>query len=764
MGAADKATVAIIGPEEQTVGTLQIQVLPNTKLLGTLLDFQQADGWDRSLEPVQIMEAQEYLYQIDLDDRDQPYRVTISQPDIFEPDDQGGRRGRIRPRLHTGALHVQLFIDDALVGRFSLEVRSAKLDYLKHYRWMLENIEKEFAEIVMERFAATEQRFEVQTDASAATLYQRFAFLQSLLASENFDAAIQQVLGRPHRLWVTEEEHRAPGRGVPSNSAVARQMASGGPRVPWPNGRLSHIPSEFLVQRTVETLDTPENRFVKFVLTQWLDVALRIEQALARDKESAPVLRGRRESKAVIEQLSQLLAADLFDEVGPMDYFPAGSQVLQRRAGYREMFRFYVQSEAAAALRWQGADDVYSAGQKNVAALYEFWAYLQLANVVEELCEEFHRDELVEVQPDGMGIALRRGWQKPLSGTLTRHNRRLQLDLYFNRTFSQGDSWTLPMRPDCSLHIIPCEGDHAPFQDVWVHFDAKYKVDHLFDLFGRVPEGQGGTEAYLKEEEETEAKKGTPIHADLLKMHAYKDAIKRSAGSYVLYPGLDNPKEPYIAYHEILPGLGAFPLRPTDTDKAEGTDSLRDFLTKVLDHVATQHTQHERSRYWMTEAYERQAPVLAPAPAAPFVKQPPADTVVLLGFVKSEAHRQWINEQKLYNLRADGRRGAVDQRSPELGAQLVVLYSETLDFVEVWFVKGGPVTVTKTGMEDLGYPQPGGEIYHCLTLQPVDTAAWPVRLTPAWIMSVRQNVAKAGEYGAPVAATWLDVIRFKPIS
>ena len=89
----------------------------------------------------------------------------------------------------------------------------------------------------------------------------------------------------------------------------------------------------------------------------------------------------------------------------------------------------------------------------------------------------------------------------------------------------------------------------------------------------------------------------------------------------------------------------------------------------VLDHVATQHTQHERSRYWMEQAFEREAPVLAPAPAAPFVKQPPADTPVLLGFVKSEAHRQWIIEQKLYNVRADGRRGTVEERSPGLSGR-----------------------------------------------------------------------------------------------
>jgi hypothetical protein len=129
--------------------------------------------------------------------------------------------------------------------------------------------------------------------------------------------------------------------------------------------------------------------------------------------------------------------------------------------------------------------------------------------------------------------------------------------------------------------------------------------------------------------------------------------------------------------------------------------------------------------------------------------------------VKSEPHRHWIHEQKLYNVRADGRSGAIEAQSPVLGAQLVLLYSNTLNFVEVWSVKAGPFTVTRTGMEDMGYPNPGGDIYYCFVLQPVDAAAWSAELTPAWIMNVKQQVDPSADDGAPVPATWLDIIRFR---
>ena len=89
---------------------------------------------------------------------------------------------------------------------------------------------------------------------------------------------------------------------------------------------------------------------------------------------------------------------------------------------------------------------------------------------------------------------------------------------------------------------------------------------------------------------------------DLAKMHAYKDAIRRSAGAYVLYPG--NSAEQSTQYHEILPGLGAFSLKPGHDDAAIGSIAVRSFINDVLKHVSVQVSQHERARFWMNRAYD----------------------------------------------------------------------------------------------------------------------------------------------------------------
>src|SRR5207237_3509490 len=95
-------------------------------------------------------------------------------------------------------------------------------------------------------------------------------------------------------------------------------------------------------------------------------------------------------------------------------------------------------------------------------------------------------------------------------------------------------------------------------------------------------------------EDEEQEGLGVSRRDDLLKMHAYRDAIRRSAGAYVLFPGTSTPRS-FREYLELIPGLGAFPLRPGDDS---GRAALRRFIDDVLLHAADQATAEERKRFW----------------------------------------------------------------------------------------------------------------------------------------------------------------------
>ena len=112
---------------------------------------------------------------------------------------------------------------------------------------------------------------------------------------------------------------------------------------------------------------------------------------------------------------------------------------------------------------------------------------------------------------------------------------------------------------------------------VHVHFDAKYRVQNIAELFGPIDDDL--------EETRSEERRGTYRRADLLKMHAYRDAIRRSEGAYVIYPGATSTPTAFKGFHEILPGLGAFALKPGGDGQPAGIQHLSRFLDEVIAHL-----------------------------------------------------------------------------------------------------------------------------------------------------------------------------------
>lgn len=753
MGATNRVTVDVYDAQGRHTGRLTVALPGKAEAGGNpapLVDLRHDPARDPALEPLQLVEDGEYRYTF-CPLVPTPAPIRLDPEDLFSPDGADWLSGRLRPGFATGTMAVTIRTGAQELGRVAFEVRSRKLDYVSQYRWMLADIADCLAALVMERFAATEQRFASAAGASAQTLYQQFAFLKGLFSGSAFAAAIQQIRAYPHRAWVEETELRRPGQPIPVGAGALRHLQRPGPRVPWPGlgapAPLPTLPAWLPVTRTAESLDTPENRFVKFALQRWRGFTAAVEQALRKEAASAPVQRGLREVQAVQGELNAILAAEVFAGVGDLTYFPASSPVLHQRAGYRDLYRAYIQFEAAALLTWDGGADVYGAGQRDVATLYEYWVFFQLVRVLERLCQrEFDRTRLLERRPDGLGVSLRRGRPQGLAGSITRLGRPIRLELWFNHTFPRGAgdraSWSRSLRPDYSLLIQPAAA-YGEAAAIWLHFDAKYRVEGLAELFGTEPApAQEGASARA---------------ADLLKMHAYRDAIRRSAGAYVLYPGSERELLPM--FHELLPGLGAFPLRPTADGTGTGADELCAFIDAVITHVATQASQHERLRFWVREATHGEYRAAA-RPAAPFLARPPADTPVLLGYVRGPGHWAWIQREWRYNLRADpARRGSVGIDAWELAAEFVLLYGPAVPGgLSLWRVAGAPEVYTEERMRAGGYPAPRGA-YFCLPLAPVPAGPWLQHLRAPDLERLRAARRPGSVRGQPVAVTWLDLVQ-----
>ena len=142
---------------------------------------------------------------------------------------------------------------------------------------MLQRLADEATELILQQFAASRIGALEPGAVDARTLYTKFAFVKALLDDESFEGSMQQVVRRPHHAYLRIEESVHPSRGVRSGRLVSRGLTAPGRRVNLPEGRrigtLTTVPEN--IERVIheETIDTIPNRFVKYALESWRDMA-----------------------------------------------------------------------------------------------------------------------------------------------------------------------------------------------------------------------------------------------------------------------------------------------------------------------------------------------------------------------------------------------------------------------------------------------------------------------------------------------------------
>ncbi len=752
MQAIPDATVDLVS-ESGSLGALRIACLGDELEWKAGIPYLVDAGEDAEAgQAIQLLEESEYRYWID-GVYDGP--VTLHPSEIFSQDNDSGLSGRLKTGRFVGTVVVTAEVEnEEELGQGAFEIRSRKLDYLSDFQWMLNRIASEATDLLLAHFAPAAVSLKPDGEVSATELYSRFALLRSLLERDELDSAIHLILHRPHSEYRSTTEYVHPSRGLRGGRHLSRALAGPGPRQEIRSGiaprGLTTLPVQVEQVRHVETVDTVPNRFVKYALRRWRDIAGGIAERLEHLNDAAS-LRGKVEAAELIEYLDRLLAAPLFVDVGELDQFPAGNQVLQRREGYRDLFRAFFEIEAAASIEWGDTDDVFPAGSKDVATLYEYWVYLELARIIREI-PTFVMDQSTLIEPSATGLTLnlRQGKTSRVRGSGKMNGRSIDLELFYNKTFARSNTetgaWTRQVRPDCSLHIRS-SGALGARDDVWLHFDAKYRVQDVYEAFGKDIEG-----------EDPKVIRSQALTDDLLKMHTYRDAIKRTAGSYVLYPGQvpDPAKSRFQRYHEILPGIGAFALRPTASGSTSSDTEtvLQEFIRDVVDYVTTRGTGLERADYWTQRTYGVPSPDVSPTEV---LAEPPADTLVLIGFVKSPEQWEWIEQTGLYNLRADDRPGSVYLSSRLLDARFLLLHGREGTSPRLISLRDEIFIRTADELSDLGYPNPGGERYVCVDLRdPVDDEA-AGRLTNEDIIRIKESVNPGGVPGSPVVATWAQI-------
>ncbi|SEA01079.1 DUF2357 domain-containing protein [Bizionia paragorgiae] len=679
--------------------------------------------------------------------------------------------GVIAPNIFVGTLTLQILNTEnpKKLWDLQLEVQSKKTNYRQDYQYMLNDITSKCTDLIIQANSPVSHSFETDYNTDNKTLYQRFAFVSSIINSDDFEDAVQRIVTSPTTNWTEEAEITDVRKIKRFKNSELKSLINSDNRLqlkkthPLNRSGIKSIATKIETYRKFESVDTSENRFIKHALETFLKFCMDIANhpnAGTRLKEEADL---------VSEKLETQLQHDLFKEVSIPTTLKLNSPTLQRKEGYREILNVWLKFDLAAKLVWNGGDEVYSGGKKDIATLYEYWLFFKLLEVLKHIfeIEPKELEKLIVPSNDQLSLQLKQGKITALQGVYTKANRNLNIRFNYNRSFKGGTddiskpgSWTTTLRPDYTLSIWPTSQSEteaeATEQIVHIHFDAKYKVANINQILGEEKSDNS------LDNEKQQNLKGIYKNADLLKMHAYKDAIRRTSGAYVIYPGETN--KPLRGFHEVLPGLGAFPIKPSE-DSNE-TIYIENFIKEVLKHFLNTASQRENIAHKRFNVYKNDIPNEVSEPIPEYFntdkteKIIPDETQILIGFYNTKSQYDWINKKQMYNFRMGSGNGSLVLDKETVSAKYLLLHThKDKSSGDLWkIVSKGPKVYSKENLIKKGYYNPSQDYYLVIELEKVNLSEFG---NNSWDFRKLKNYNSGNASAKPFTASLTELLKTK---
>lgn len=348
----------------------------------------------------------------------------------------------------------------------------------------------------------------------------------------------------------------------------------------------------FTLGKKVLSVDTPENRFIKSVITTTVSRLAKIKTAAIKSQKEPEKQRlsdsflGKLESWQ--NDIRYYQRQPLFKEVGSFSGLRRESLVLQQKPGYAKVYKVWQQ------LKWylELLEGDSNLSLRSVAELYEVWCFLEIRKILLDLEFVETDSKRIPLINTGIEVSLKDGMQGTF--VLERDDGikiRLAHEPRFGKKGATIKSWTTTQKPDIYLEATFPNKEKI----VWL-FDAKYRINN--------PDDSEESPDYVPDDA-------------INQMHRYRDALinienksgndiaKKSRpvfGGYALYPGYYEQSEernPYDTEIEEV-GIGAFSLLPT-TD-GSGSIWLTNFLKGKLQRKPVEYGKTITDSYYVEEA------------------------------------------------------------------------------------------------------------------------------------------------------------------
>ena len=506
-----------------------------------------------ALSSLQLREQSEYLLEVESTSEETALSLECFpqfEPPILKTAPIQSRRSQFIGRLHfrdyVGSTRLEIWHEKQCIFSKQLEVRSQKLFYLFEYTALLNELSAHTSDLLLRLDSPVTAPFTIEASHKKSLGYEKFLLFRHLVNSQLLEDAIFRIQKDPSRELHQHIKDCPLGRRSPRN---AQELQSGYQKnkglIPTPlslkqRGLPGHLPSYYNRKNVTLERNTPENRFIKTLFSEWIQSIIELERGFAEAKhiQYLPELADMRQR---LQQLENRL--ELPRTLRPLQGIPLPRQRLQGRPGYRELLQVWDQLQQILVLQWHDVAELLAGPIKDLAKLYELWCFFELARALEHIAKPLiPLQSYLQKGPFDLQLDIPTGGHNALYFVYG----PLHIRLFFQRHFRAGqgkqDSYSVPLRPDYTLEItLPGE------KQFLLCFDAKYR-----------PEGS------------------------LEKMHAYRDALRSAVGCYLFYPGTEkNPTLYTNDPREALLGVGAFPLRPRSNTRSW----LSAFLSVLFDQI-----------------------------------------------------------------------------------------------------------------------------------------------------------------------------------
>jgi predicted component of viral defense system (DUF524 family) len=445
------------------------------------------------------------------------------------------------------------------IGDIALKIENKKIgDEL--YDAILDYVTRKYAGLVFSFDSAVGLEFK-KGEAGQDIPYLQYLFLKKYLLdqSPNLDEITGLILSRPNRKMLSETQKCFINEVDYLDVALALDIFSKADKMgtlrkghPLSSSRLGQLihertnknlyPSEIKKIRKYYTFDTNENRFIKYFLEEILKTLYSFELAITK---SGTYLNPEILANILLlsKKVRYFLSHPMWIDVGKMDFLPIQSTVLQRREGYRHLFRLFSLLQLVTRYQFLAEDFRSLIEIKDVPTLYEYWCFFIVKDILDERLKPTRYTVIVPPsdteQKVQEGIAL--GYEGKIT-LLYNYSYLGSIGVGVGQTeifgYETSESYSHSLRPDI---VIVKDGKEK------LILDAKYKGERgVGGLYGE--ETEGAIDSYKQE--------------DLDKMHTYRDAIENVYGAFALYPGNKPVIYPSHEADSVFRGIGALPLKP----------------------------------------------------------------------------------------------------------------------------------------------------------------------------------------------------------